>query len=54
MESKKLYEDLAGHLDQAIVGAPGCAAEAIDLVLRAEVKPPPDLAEFLTARYKEI
>jgi ferredoxin len=35
------------------VCAPGCAAEAIDLILRAEVKPPPNLAEFLTARYKE-
>ena len=27
--------------------------EAVELALRAEAKPPPDLSEFLTVRYKQ-
>jgi translation initiation factor RLI1 len=34
------------------VCTPTCDAEAVGLVLRSEVKPPPDFNEFLAVRYK--
>ena len=35
------------------VCTPTCEPEAVELALRAEAKPPPDLTEFLTVRYKQ-
>ncbi len=35
------------------VCTPACDPEAVELSLRSEANPPPDLTEFLTARFKE-
>ena len=34
------------------VCTPSCPTEAVDLTQRAEIKPPPEISEFLAARYK--
>ena len=34
------------------VCTPTCETEAVSLVLRGEVNPPPDLEKFFAARYK--
>jgi Fe-S-cluster-containing hydrogenase component 2 len=36
------------------VCTPTCPGEAVDLVKRAEVKPPPDISRFMAIRYKGI
>ncbi|CAB1071272.1 hypothetical protein D1AOALGA4SA_1187 [Olavius algarvensis Delta 1 endosymbiont] len=49
-------EDIAVVDEKRCIGCgvctPTCDPEAIDLALRAGADPPPDLAEFITARYK--
>jgi len=50
-------EDQAAEVDEAVcigcgVCAPGCDVEAVRLVLREEIKPPPEIGEFLEARMK--
>ena len=50
-------EDIAVVDDNICIGCgvctPTCDPEAVELSLRSEAGPPPDLTEFLTARYKE-
>jgi NAD-dependent dihydropyrimidine dehydrogenase PreA subunit len=50
-------EDIAVVDEKICIGCgvctPTCEPEAVELALRAEAKPPPDLTEFLTARYKQ-
>jgi len=50
-------EDMAVVNEGLCIGCgvctPTCAAEAVDLTSRGEVKPPPEISEFLTTRYKE-
>lgn len=50
-------EDIAVVDENICIGCgvctPTCETEAVELSLRSEASPPPDLSEFLTARYKE-
>jgi NAD-dependent dihydropyrimidine dehydrogenase PreA subunit len=50
-------EDIAVVGEKICIGCgvctPTCEPEAVELALRAEAKPPPDLTEFLTVRYKQ-
>ncbi|MBE9544193.1 MAG: 4Fe-4S binding protein [Proteobacteria bacterium] len=50
-------DDIAVVSENICIGCgvctPTCDPEAVELTLRAEAKPPPDLSEFLTVRYKE-
>jgi electron transport complex protein RnfB len=53
----KVGEDEVSGVDRTLcigcgVCTPTCASEAVALVLRAEVKPPPEPLEFVTARLK--
>jgi Fe-S-cluster-containing hydrogenase component 2 len=50
-------EDIAVVNEKICIGCgvctPTCDLGAVELTLRAGAKPPPDLSEFLTVRYKE-
>lgn len=56
VEAISLTNDIAAVDEQVCLGCavcvPTCSAAAVDIVSRSEIKPPPDLTEFLTRRLK--
>lgn len=57
MGAVNVHDDTPAVVDQNIcigcgVCTPTCPTEAIDLSLREEIKPPPEVSEFLSARLK--